>query len=64
MTSVNNRATVTRAHAPRQVLTIDWLMDRFRTTVNVIGDSVVAAIVMVKVRGPGWELCLLCKHPH
>ncbi|HJN18219.1 MAG TPA: cation:dicarboxylase symporter family transporter, partial [Armatimonadota bacterium] len=27
------------------ILTIDWLLDRFRTTVNVWGDSVGAGIV-------------------
>ncbi|MBN1498449.1 MAG: cation:dicarboxylase symporter family transporter, partial [Spirochaetes bacterium] len=27
------------------LLTIDWLLDRFRTTVNVWGDSVGAGVV-------------------
>ena len=27
------------------ILAVDWLLDRFRTTVNVWGDSVGAAIV-------------------
>ena len=27
------------------ILTVDWLLDRFRTTVNVFGDSVGAAVV-------------------
>jgi Na+/H+-dicarboxylate symporter len=27
------------------VLTVDWLLDRFRTTVNVWGDSVGAAVI-------------------
>ena len=27
------------------ILTIDWLLDRFRTTVNVWGDSVGAGVV-------------------
>jgi len=27
------------------VLSVDWLVDRFRTTVNVFGDAVGAAVV-------------------
>ncbi|KAA5545460.1 dicarboxylate/amino acid:cation symporter [Roseiconus nitratireducens] len=27
------------------ILTVDWLLDRFRTTVNVLGDSIGAAVV-------------------
>ena len=27
------------------ILTVDWLLDRFRTTVNVWGDSVGAGII-------------------
>jgi len=27
------------------ILTVDWLLDRFRTTVNVFGDSIGAAVV-------------------
>merc|ERR1712118_349136 len=34
------------------VLTLDWFMDRCRTSINVVGDSTVAAIVDSKVYGP------------
>jgi len=27
------------------VLSVDWLLDRFRTTINVFGDSIGAAVV-------------------
>ena len=27
------------------ILSIDWLLDRFRTTINVWGDSVGAAVI-------------------
>lgn len=27
------------------ILSVDWLLDRFRTTVNVVGDSIAAAVV-------------------
>ena len=27
------------------ILTIDWLLDRFRTTINVWGDSVGAGVI-------------------
>ena len=27
------------------ILAVDWLLDRFRTTINVVGDSVGAGIV-------------------
>jgi len=27
------------------IMAVDWFMDRFRTTVNVLGDSIVAGIV-------------------
>ena len=27
------------------ILSVDWLLDRFRTTINVFGDSVGAAVV-------------------
>ena len=27
------------------ILSVDWLLDRFRTTINVLGDSIGAAIV-------------------
>jgi Na+/H+-dicarboxylate symporter len=33
------------------VLTMDWFMDRCRTTINILGDSVVAAIVDTKIYG-------------
>jgi hypothetical protein len=33
------------------VLTIDWFMDRCRTSINVLGDSVVAALVDAKIYG-------------
>ena len=33
------------------VLTIDWFMDRCRTSINVLGDSVVAAVVDKKIYG-------------
>jgi Na+/H+-dicarboxylate symporter len=32
------------------VLIVDWLLDRFRTTVNVWGDSVGAAVVSAKTK--------------
>ncbi len=33
------------------LLSIDWILDRFRTTVNVWGDSVVAAVVDQRIGG-------------
>ena len=33
------------------VLTMDWFMDRCRTSINVLGDSVVAAMVETKIYG-------------
>jgi len=33
------------------LLSIDWILDRFRTTVNVWGDSVVAAVVDRRLEG-------------
>ncbi len=36
------------------ILTVDWFLDRFRTTVNVWGDAVGAA-VMDRLLGPGGE---------
>jgi Na+/H+-dicarboxylate symporter len=33
------------------LLTIDWLLDRFRTTVNVLGDGVAAAVVDAALEG-------------
>ena len=33
------------------VLTIDWFMDRCRTSINIFGDSVVAAIVDYRIYG-------------
>jgi Na+/H+-dicarboxylate symporter len=33
------------------VLTMDWFMDRCRTSINVLGDSVVAAMVDTKIYG-------------
>ncbi|TWT92567.1 dicarboxylate/amino acid:cation symporter [Neorhodopirellula pilleata] len=32
------------------ILSVDWLLDRFRTTVNVFGDSIGAAVVSVTIR--------------
>ena len=34
------------------ILSIDWRLDRFRTTVNVWGDSVGAAVISKKAFGP------------
>ena len=32
------------------IFTVDWLLDRFRTTVNVFGDAVGAAVVQGSFR--------------
>ena len=34
------------------ILSVDWLLDRFRTTVNAFGDSVGAAVVEGSFPGP------------
>lgn len=42
------------------VLTLDWFMDRCRTSINVLGDSVVAALVDAKIYGLDPALETVC----
>ena len=35
------------------ILSVDWLLDRFRTTVNVFGDAAGSAVVEPELRGGG-----------
>ena len=33
------------SHLVSMILSVDWLLDRFRTAINVLGDSIGAGIV-------------------
>jgi Na+/H+-dicarboxylate symporter len=41
------------------ILTVDWLLDRFRTAVNVLGDSVGAGIIQSTFDAPGQRSSVL-----